>query len=372
MQLLRMRFEIDDSPGSLGRIATALGELHINILEFDLHSVDDDMRVDEMLIRTAVPLDLPAIAHELHRAGCRMISIGEAAMQDLTDPITRSLRLASAARLHADRDVGVAEAAEALVRADLSLVMESAANPFPLVDRVRSTGVVQQDRAPCQLLGPAPAAPWCLAVPFPPPDSHKVMVLLRRTERFTHTEIARVQALLLATADDQASAPGVEADRHGLLIRSLTPADVDAYALLHTRCSAETRYNRYFIRSQNVPARILDKLVEEADRHIGLGAFEGTSLVATAHAQLTDDGERAEVAVLVEDARQRSGIGTELIRSLAAALVARHVGGIDAITLPGNPAIPALLAAAGLIPTTIRDDDLVRVSAQVGDAQPVG
>lgn len=43
MDLHRLRIEVDDAPGCLGRALVGLGEFDIDVVEIDVHSVDGAM-----------------------------------------------------------------------------------------------------------------------------------------------------------------------------------------------------------------------------------------------------------------------------------------------------------------------------------------
>lgn len=369
MEIYRIRVRLEDSPGQLGRVATALGEWSVNILEFDVLAVDGQSRVDEMLIQPQVPLDVPTLAFVLAEAGCEVTAINSSTAHDLVDPVTRSLRLARTVRAadHGDDD-RLAEAVATLVHADIAFVSGPGDTPGPVELDASASGRVVQRTQPVKLLGPAPKPPWVAAVPFEAVGTQRVLVLARHGERFTVTEMARVQAFLALTCEAEEFA-SVERRRDGTAfqIRALHAADFSPYEQLHERCSPETLHSRYFVASRTVPSSLTRRMVDVGGDHIGIGAFDGSDLVGAAHATPAGRGERAEVALLVQDDEQRRGVGAALLHRLLGELAARDVVGVEAVTRPGSTAMPALFRGAGLTPTVERRDDVLVVTATLGD-----
>ncbi|WP_030239696.1 GNAT family N-acetyltransferase [Streptomyces sp. NRRL S-350] len=125
-----------------------------------------------------------------------------------------------------------------------------------------------------------------------------------------------------------------------LLLRAAGPADKAAALAMHGRCSPASLRLRY-----HGPVR-------DADRHLDhlLDARHGRSLavespdgriLALGHL-MWDDGE-AELAVLVEDAWQRHGLGPALLRRLAAMAGAAGIGTVYAVTHAANTGLIAAM-----------------------------
>jgi GNAT superfamily N-acetyltransferase len=175
-------------------------------------------------------------------------------------------------------------------------------------------------------------------------------VVTRDEPPFTPTEFARARALIELDAQlgpripdtrDLLTLPaGTE-----LTVRRADPSDRQAALALHERCSTRTLRLRY-----HGP-------VGDADRYIGhlleprygqtltVETADG-DLVALAHL-MWDDGS-AEIAVLVEDAWQRRGLGAELVRRLAELARDAGIDEVYAVTTSSNTGMVATLRRLGV------------------------
>jgi acetyltransferase len=110
-----------------------------------------------------------------------------------------------------------------------------------------------------------------------------------------------------------------------LAIRSIGPADRDAFQAFVQSMSQETRTNRFFSPVRELSPAILEALTEpDQKRHVGLVAIEGGQIVGEArYVQLGQSG-RGEFAIAVTDEWQRQGIGARLLGALQSA--ARSAG----------------------------------------------
>ncbi|TDD68215.1 GNAT family N-acetyltransferase [Jiangella aurantiaca] len=121
-------------------------------------------------------------------------------------------------------------------------------------------------------------------------------------------------------------------DGRSVTIRAATPRDAGDVSAMHVRCSTETVRHRY----HSVPSmtgRFLSQLV---GTDIALVA-EAPNRAIVALANLgRDDGDAGELAVIVEDAWQRAGLGSALLDHLIS--MARLVGyrEVYTVALPGN------------------------------------
>ncbi|MFE5581895.1 GNAT family N-acetyltransferase [Kitasatospora sp. NPDC056531] len=125
-----------------------------------------------------------------------------------------------------------------------------------------------------------------------------------------------------------------------LLLRPAGPADKAAALAMHGRCSPTALRLRYHGPVRDAD-RYLDHLLDARHgRSLAVTAPDGR-LLALGHL-MWDDGE-AELAVLVEDAWQRHGLGLALLRRLTAAARAAGVGTVYAVTQAANAALIAAM-----------------------------
>lgn len=176
----------------------ALGELAVNIVEIDCHNVDGDVRVDDLFVHATLPIDVPAIAHAVEKAGCPLIEIRPLSVHQLEDPVTRSMRcITHIAAAHTVTDDLITWYAGELVRADLSCVVDSRfASPDSAAGRALAQGVAVHDREWVKRLPSMGGQPWALAMPFDHAGRRAAAVVFRIASRFTRTETARLRALL--------------------------------------------------------------------------------------------------------------------------------------------------------------------------------
>lgn len=198
MDLYRLRIEVVDDPGCLGHVLVALGELGVNVVEIDCHTVDGTARVDDLLVHLTRPLDIPAIVHTAERAGCDVIDVGRLGVHELQDPVTRAMRLlAHIATTDTVTRVLIAWCAGELVHSDLaSVIDERFAAADSIAGQALAGNVAVHGREWVKRLPSSGVAPWTLAVPFGRPGQRAAAVVSRTTSSFTRTETARLVALL--------------------------------------------------------------------------------------------------------------------------------------------------------------------------------
>jgi GNAT superfamily N-acetyltransferase len=104
-----------------------------------------------------------------------------------------------------------------------------------------------------------------------------------------------------------------------LHVRDLNPADEELVDRLHTSLSPRSQYQRFHGAKPRLTSRELRFLAGTDGRdHVALVALERGEPVAIArYVRLRDRPEAADIAAEVLDARQRQGLGTQLVRRLA-------------------------------------------------------
>lgn len=108
-------------------------------------------------------------------------------------------------------------------------------------------------------------------------------------------------------------------------VRSLHASDEPALRALNDRVSVRTRYRRYFSASERPGDWYVSKLVQSAPGEGALVASVHGELVAVAaFSRMESDAHVADLALLIDDAHQEEGLGSQLLEHLAAR--ARHQG----------------------------------------------
>ncbi|MFF2654869.1 GNAT family N-acetyltransferase [Streptomyces sp. NPDC058045] len=312
--LWRLRTTVCDAPGSLAALCSALAALRVDILSLGTHPLAEGT-VDEFLLRAPAALTSDTLGRAVDTAGGRDTWTERADTHDLVDTATSVLGLATRA---------------ALDSAELPLALRKLLGRCTIGTR------------------PAPVGPA--------EDLLDGTVLRLRTgdgglltvERpqlpFTPTEFARARALVELGRAVRIS--GTVAPRAAAVtVGRAGTGDLAEARAMHRRCSSATLRARY-----HGP-------VGDADRYLDhlLGPHFGRTLAArtgdgriAALGHLLWDGAETEVALLVEDAWQRRGVGTELLARLVE--LAREAGSrsVYAVTRESNTAMAAAMRSLGL------------------------
>ncbi|CAL9374217.1 GNAT family N-acetyltransferase [Streptomyces sp. enrichment culture] len=321
--LWRMRTTVRDEPGALATLCTALAERRVDILSLQTHPLGAHT-VDEFLLRVPAGTDLTAA---VAAGGGTDTWTERADAHDLVDGPTRMLGLA--ARTATD------------------------ASELPLVLR--------------QLLGrctirsqPAAAAGTAAAVP-PEGVLEGTVIRLRDPEGgvitaerpylpFTPTEFARARALVEL---DARLGPRLPRGRDVLAlsegghvsVRRADTTDLQAAREMHERCSTETLRRRYHGPVGDA-SRYLDHLLSPRFGRTLAAQTASGRIVALGH--LLWDGDETEVALIVEDAWQRRGIGAELLSRLVGMAVEAGCAHVYAVTQASNTGMVAAMRGLGL------------------------
>ncbi|PAZ09968.1 GNAT family N-acetyltransferase [Streptomyces sp. SA15] len=328
--LWRMRTTVKDEPGSLAALCAALAGARVDILSLQTHPLADGT-VDEFLLRAPAELAAGDVTRAVALAGGADTWIERADAHDLVDAPTRVLGLAARTALDA---------------AELPLALRQ------LLGRctIRSLPAA----------APAGGGRGTEAVPVEGVLEDTVMRLrapeggVITVERpylpFTPTEFARARALVeldarlgprVPRAQDVLTLP----EGKDITVRRADTGDLEAAKAMHERCSARTLGMRY-----HGP-------VGDADRYLGhllSPRFGRTLAVQTASGRIVGlghllwDGDETEVALLVEDAWQRRGIGGELLGRLVAMAVEAGCASVYAVTQSSNTGMVAAMRGLGL------------------------
>jgi len=141
--------------------------------------------------------------------------------------------------------------------------------------------------------------------------------------------------------------------------RHATRHDVPRLVALHHRCSPDTLHKRFHVPVTAVTPRLVEQLVEPPG---------GWSVVAEQHGDLVGHGcagplepRVVEVGLLVEDARQGTGVGVRLTRDLALEATRRGFETMVCLAQPDNEAVLRTVRGAGLRCTAVRRHGLLEV-----------
>ncbi len=327
----RLRVELNDRPGTLARLAASLSDAGCNILALTVLPVPGGV-IDDLIVST--PDDLPPaeLVTLVRSVGGRCAGITRAQRSDLTDAPTAALRIAATL---VDGSADYAEAVRVLLGAD-------SAEPGATPDGGRQVVVRTAD------------------------DSS--LELRRGWAPFTEVELARSAALAeLVRALGAPVGPSalVTPDGAGVVLRDSVPADTDALAAMHDRCSRATLFARYHAGTHTLPRRLLHRLLVPPRGRTIVGVT-GHQVVAVGQLINTTQPNVGEVSLLVEDDWQGQGIGTALLAHLVRAARAGGHTELFGRCLPGEPGEPGLASLAADLPVSVRfEDDLLRMSIDI-------
>lgn len=280
MALWRIRATVDDRPGYLSVLTASLALRSVNILAVQVHTTEAGA-VDDFLVDAPDTMSEADMLAAIARGRGRDAFVSRAEAQGLADQPTRALALAG--RLVLDPD--------ALGEALVQLLDASEARWRP--DGVPGHGF-SGDRM--TLADPAGGA----------------FEVLRAAPAFTPAEYARAQALielsgaLLRQNAEQTTL--LLPDGAELLLRVATIDDAEGVLQMGARCSAEAPAEARL-------HRLLEPVGGLTLLAVHLDPATGEEQVV-AMADLLAEGDLGEVAVLVEDAWHRRGLGTALLRRL--------------------------------------------------------
>ncbi|MEV7083246.1 GNAT family N-acetyltransferase [Streptomyces sp. NPDC093516] len=326
--LWRMRTTVRDAPGSLAALCAALAGQRVDILSLQTHPLAEGT-VDEFLLRAPGDLPASAITGAVSSAGGRDTWIERADAHDLVDAPTRVLSLAARTALDAAElplalrqllgrcTIRSQPAPAGAGRTAGGLPVEGALDDTVMRLRAPEGGVITVER------------------PHPP---------------FTPTEFARARALVELDARLGPRVPRGRdvltlAEGSDITVRRADTRDLEAARAMHERCSAHTLKLRY-----HGPVGDADRYLN----HLLSPRFGRTLAVQTASGRIVGlghllwDGDETEVALLVEDAWQRRGVGAELLGRLVA--LAREAGcaSVYAVTQASNTGMVAAMRGLGL------------------------
>ncbi|NGN62802.1 GNAT family N-acetyltransferase [Streptomyces sp. A7024] len=327
--LWRMRTTVRDEPGTLAAVCAALAEHAADILTLQTHPLGDGT-VDEFLLRAPVAVDGDAIKDAVAGAGGRDTWLERADPHDLVDTPTRVLGLAT--RTAMDPSELPLALRRLLGRCTIHSVPALSPAGRPPAAEVPEEGVLEgtvirlRDPSGGQL---AIERPY---LPFTPTEFARARALVELDTRLgPRMPTSREQATLRTGSD--------------VSVRRAEPGDVAAARAMHDRCSPDTLALRYHGPVGDADRYLNHLLSPRFGRTLAVESASGR-LVALGH--LLWDGDEAEVAVLVEDAWQRRGIGAELLRRLLVLADEAGYASAYAVTQSSNTGMVAAMRGLGL------------------------
>lgn len=345
--LWRMRTTVKDEPGALATLCTALAERRVDILSLQTHPLGAET-VDEFLLRAPAGTDLTTA---VSLAGGTDTWTERADAHDLVDAPTRVLGLA--ARTASDA-------------AELPLALRQ------LLGRctIRSRPATPAAGTAAAVTVPAEGSLEGTVIRLRDPEGG-VLTVERPYLPFTPTEFARARALVEL---DARLGPRIPRGRDvltlpegsDLSVRRADSGDLAAARAMHERCSPETLRRRYHGPVGDADRYLNHLLSPRFGRTLTTQTASGR-IIALGH--LLWDGDETEVALIVEDAWQRLGIGAQLLTRLVSMAAEAGCAQVYAVTQASNTGMVAAMRGLGLpLDYQIEEGTLV-ITARV-DAVP--
>ncbi|MEU7660338.1 GNAT family N-acetyltransferase [Streptomyces lincolnensis] len=328
--LWRMRTTVKDEPGSLAVLCAALAGHRVDILSLQTHPLADGT-VDEFLLRAPAEAAADEITRAVALAGGRDTWIERGDAHDLVDAPTRVLGLATRTALDA---------------AELPLALRQLLGRCT-IRSLPATPVAGPGRGPGTV--PVEGVLEDTVMRLRAPEGG-VITVERPHLPFTPTEFARARALVeldarlgprMPRGQDVLTLP----EGNDITVSRADTGDQAAAKAMHERCSARTLGMRY-----HGPIGDADRYLN----HLLSPRFGRTLAVRTASGRIVGlghllwDGDETEVALLVEDAWQRRGIGRELLERLVGMAVEAGCVSVYAVTQSSNTGMVAAMRGLGL------------------------
>jgi GNAT superfamily N-acetyltransferase len=127
-----------------------------------------------------------------------------------------------------------------------------------------------------------------------------------------------------------------QAASRGISVHPVTGGDAQAIASMWQRCTLATRMARFHAPVREIPAAYLTAVSADPSASAVAACQHCGAVVALASLIPDASQDSAELAVLVEDAWQRAGIGRRLVAHLIAIAHARGITSLTASVLAQN------------------------------------
>lgn len=321
VQYWRARTVIADSATALPHLLRSMAMVRVQVMTVLAAMPHDGRQQVDLLLGAPVELDRMSLLQVIS-ATAPTTSVTRGVAEDMRDIATRVL----------EQCISLASDPDAAPQAAADLVLADSWEVVPAAEGDNTSALIMRLQ-------------WTI-------DRH--VILRRQVIPFTGTERDRASTLLtLVAALAQIRGFGedygwsdVLSDGTVLTIRLARPQDAVAIAQMHERCSENSRYQRYF-----TP---MNAWREDNLRRIA-GGHRGATLVAVTSDQLVvgvgnafpispDELDTGEIAVIVDDAWQRRGVGRLLVRHLMEVAERLQFTQVRAYVLAVNQAMLTMLA----------------------------
>jgi acyl-CoA synthetase (NDP forming)/GNAT superfamily N-acetyltransferase len=179
-------------------------------------------------------------------------------------------------------------------------------------------------------------------------------------------EASPVGGITIAQTRPAPAAEALLADGRVVQLRMLRPEDYEAVRALHARASDDSVRLRFFSLRRDLALTYAEHLAGATNHHLAMVAVAGQTVIGVASAELNPaDAECAEVAVLVDDARQHTGIATLLLEHLAAQARRHGIRRFVAEVLEDNVGMLDVLRRAGFRLSTEHECGVVEVTVDL-------
>ncbi len=199
----RVRIELPDRPGALAKAAAAIASAGGNVMSVDIHEIDGERSVDEILVALPDSSDPAALSAVLADAGAGdLLSVRPDS--GIVDPIVRALHwvgFALESELH-DNELALAQSLSELCTSDAAWIWSPEEAQQLLAGRralaLGSAVVTREGELPPEVCGEQTGPGWVMAVPDDPLNPTRVAFAARASAvRFTASEVARAEALIM-------------------------------------------------------------------------------------------------------------------------------------------------------------------------------
>jgi predicted amino acid-binding ACT domain protein len=189
MPAYRLRIELEDRPGALAAVSAQIAAADANITSIDVHEVDGNTAVDEIVVEVAESWAPGALAEALAASGVGVL-LSSRRMLSNDDAVASALRSAAA------MIGGTPERVEAERRAALLALAHGSSARVVGLDTDDPAAILALDRRTSIVTRDSDHG-WVLAALDDPVDPAAVALVTRPLNvRFSATEVSRVEALL--------------------------------------------------------------------------------------------------------------------------------------------------------------------------------